>query len=246
VPVAARLTSPPYPTPQLSALEPRAPDPLACDLQLASAAVSAARLDSASSHPGRAHFSLPRRTCACLCLRPPDCGSPALPQVEHLYSDCRLAVFDQISIRHLVRPPFRHTSESGERFEAGPHLPELTKGQWLDAPYLRKSHEASRCCHGPWAPSTPKVSRSSLAAFYVINLAMLSSFALGSVSGSVDQWSGRRSHGGAEARRKQREEPTTGHKGNWRVPCSCLCVETPVVAHRCFTLPRGHPSCAGA
>ena len=46
-----------------------------------------------------------------LCLRPPDCGSPALPQVEHLYSDCRLAVFDQISIRHLVRPPFRHTSE---------------------------------------------------------------------------------------------------------------------------------------
>jgi hypothetical protein len=27
-----------------------------------------------------------------------------------------------------------------------------------------------------------------------------------------------RSHGGAEARRKQREESTTGHKGNWRVP----------------------------
>jgi hypothetical protein len=38
------------------------------------------------------------------------------------------------------------------------------------------------------------------------------------------------SHGGAEARRKQREEPTTRHKGNWRVPWSCLCVETPVVA----------------
>jgi hypothetical protein len=60
-------------------------------------------------------------------------------------------------------------------------------------------------------------------------------------SGSADQRisGGMRPHGGAEARRKQREEPTTGHKGNWRVPCSCMCVETPVlVAHRCFTLPR--------
>jgi hypothetical protein len=66
-----------------------------------------------------------------LCLRPPDCSSPALPQVEHLHSDYCLAVFDQISIRHLVRPPFRHTSE--ERFEAGPYLPELTKGQRLGA-----------------------------------------------------------------------------------------------------------------
>jgi hypothetical protein len=47
----------------------------------------------------------------------------------------------------------------------------------------------------------------------------------------VFEVSGRRSHGGAEARRKQREEATTGHKGNWRVPCSCLCVETPAVAH---------------
>jgi hypothetical protein len=37
---------------------------------------------------------------------------------------------------------------------------------------------------------------------------------------SLDQWisGGRRSHGGAEARRKQREESTTRHKGNWRVP----------------------------
>jgi hypothetical protein len=43
---------------------------------------------------------------------------------------------DQISIRHLVRPPLRHTTE--ERLEAGPHLPELTKGQRFDAPYLRK------------------------------------------------------------------------------------------------------------
>jgi hypothetical protein len=61
----------------------------------------------------------------------------------------------------------------------------------------------------------------------------------------VDQWvsGGRRSHGGAEARRKQREEPTTRHKGNWRVPCSCLCIETPVVAHRCFTPPRSSILC---
>jgi hypothetical protein len=22
---------------------------------------------------------------------------------------------------------------------------------------------------------------------------------------------------------KQREETMTGHKGNWRVPCSCMC-----------------------
>jgi hypothetical protein len=43
-------------------------------------------------------------------------------------------------------------------------------------------------------------------------------------SGSVDQWisGGRCSHGGAEARRKQREESTTRHKGNWRVSCFCL------------------------
>jgi hypothetical protein len=67
----------------------------------------------------------------------------------------------------------------------------------------------------------------------------------------VDQWisggGGRRSpHGGAEARRKQREEPTTTtrhREGNWRVPCSCLCVETPVVAPRCFALPRSSILC---
>jgi hypothetical protein len=63
--------------------------------------------------------------------------------------------------------------------------------------------------------------------------------------GSVDQWvsGGRRSHGGAEARRKQREESTTRHKGNWRAPCSCLCVETPVIADRFFTLPRSSILC---
>jgi hypothetical protein len=55
---------------------PRAPDPLAYDLQLASAAVSAAPLDSASSHPGKAHFSLPRRTH--LRLRP---GAGATSQI---------------------------------------------------------------------------------------------------------------------------------------------------------------------
>jgi hypothetical protein len=63
----------------------------------------------------------------------------------------------------------------------------------------------------------------------------------------VDQWisGGRCSHGGAETRRKQREETATRHKGNWRVPCSCLCVKHPwpVVAHRCFTLPRSSILC---
>jgi hypothetical protein len=55
-----------------------------------------------------------------------------------------------------------------------------------------------------------------------------------------------RSHGGAEARRKQREETTTRHKGNLRVPCSCLCVK------HLLWLPTGdlhgpdHPCCAGA
>jgi hypothetical protein len=53
---------------------------------------------------------------------------------EHLHPDCRLAVFDEIPIRHLIRPSFRHASK--ERFEAGPHLPKLTKGQRFDAPDL--------------------------------------------------------------------------------------------------------------
>jgi hypothetical protein len=68
--------------------------------------------------------------------------------------------------------------------------------------------------------------------------------------------SGRRSHEGAEARHKQREEPTTRHKGSWCVPCSCICAETELPETelpwlpsglRCFALaaplPRGHPPC---
>jgi hypothetical protein len=56
----------------------------------------------------------------------------------------------------------------------------------------------------------------------------------------VDQWisGGRFSHGGAEIRRKQREETATGHKGNRRVPCSCLCVKHP-------WLPTGVLHCPG-
>jgi hypothetical protein len=64
------------------------------------------------SPPGQSAL---RPTKEDLCLRPPDCGSPALPQVEHLYSDCRLAVFDQISIRHLVRPRFATLARSASR-----------------------------------------------------------------------------------------------------------------------------------
>jgi hypothetical protein len=55
---STRPTSPPYPAPQLISppSPPPSPDPLACDIQLASVAVSAARRDSASFHPGRAHL----------------------------------------------------------------------------------------------------------------------------------------------------------------------------------------------
>jgi hypothetical protein len=53
-----------------------------------------------------------------------------------VYSDCRLAVPDQVSTRHLVRPPFRRTRE--EHLEAWSHLPELAEGQRLDAHYHRK------------------------------------------------------------------------------------------------------------
>jgi hypothetical protein len=66
--MSTRPTSPPYPAPQLLSppSPPPSPDPLVSDLQLASVGASAARRDSASSrHPGRAYFSLPRRTCVC-------------------------------------------------------------------------------------------------------------------------------------------------------------------------------------
>jgi hypothetical protein len=36
--------------------------------------------------------------------------------VEHLHPDCRLAVFDEISIRHLIRPSFRPASKELEVF----------------------------------------------------------------------------------------------------------------------------------
>jgi hypothetical protein len=70
-------------------------------------------------------------------------------------------------------------------------------------------------------------------------------------SGSVDQWwkvLPRRSRPRPDAR-KQREESTTRHKGNWRVSCFCLCVKHPsrntcgLVAHRCFALPRSSILC---
>jgi hypothetical protein len=35
-------------------------------------------------------------------LRPPHRSPPALPHVKHLHADCRLAVFDEMPIRHLI------------------------------------------------------------------------------------------------------------------------------------------------
>jgi hypothetical protein len=58
--------------------------------------------------------------------------------VEHLHpTAASLAVFDEVPIRHLIRPcRFAFRDASKERFEAGPHLPKLTKGQRIDAPDL--------------------------------------------------------------------------------------------------------------
>jgi hypothetical protein len=52
--LSTRPTSPPYPSPQLISppSPPPSPDPLACDLQLASVAVSAARRDTPLRWPG--------------------------------------------------------------------------------------------------------------------------------------------------------------------------------------------------
>jgi hypothetical protein len=119
--LSTRPKSPPHPAPQLLSppSPPPSPEPLACDLQLASVAVSAARRDSASSHPGRAHFSLPKED---LRLRPPHRSPPALPHVEHLNPDCRLAVFDEISMRHLIRPSFRRASKARSASRPGPPI----------------------------------------------------------------------------------------------------------------------------
>jgi hypothetical protein len=51
-------------------------------------------------------FSLPS-TKEDLRLRPPHRSPAALPHVEHLHPDCRLAVFDEMPIRQLIRPSFR-------------------------------------------------------------------------------------------------------------------------------------------
>jgi hypothetical protein len=62
------------------------------------------------------------------------------------------------------------------------------------------------------------------------------------ISGSAAVSGGWCSHGGAEARREQREESTTGHKGNWRVPCSCLCVKHPWLPSGVLHCPGHRPS----
>jgi hypothetical protein len=65
--------------------------------------------------------------------------------VEHLRPDCRLAVFGDIPIRHLIRPSFRHASK--ERFEAGPHLSKQTDQP--KASGLMPPTSSSRRFHGP-------------------------------------------------------------------------------------------------
>jgi hypothetical protein len=96
---------------------PPSPDPLACDLLLASAVVSAARRDSRQS------ALQPTKEDLRLC--PPHRRPPALP---HIYG----TPARRLSPR--IRPSFRHASKG--RFEAGLHLPKRTKGQRLDAPNL--------------------------------------------------------------------------------------------------------------
>jgi hypothetical protein len=72
----------------------------------------------------------------------------------------------------LIRPSFRRASK--ERFEAGPHLPKLTKGQRLDAPdLLEPPLPRAALTHGGHAKG---VAVQSSAAFSAIRLAMLSSF----------------------------------------------------------------------
>jgi hypothetical protein len=47
--------------------------------------------------------------------------------VENLHPDCRLAIFDEMPIRHLIRPSFRHAGK--ERFEAEDNLNASETGQ---------------------------------------------------------------------------------------------------------------------
>jgi hypothetical protein len=61
---------------------------------------------------------------------------------------------------------------------------------------------------------------------------------------SVDQWTsgGRCSHGGAETRRKQREETTTRHKGSCGVSRAFACVlNTRGLPQVFYTAPVIHP-----
>jgi hypothetical protein len=55
----------------------------------------------------------------------------------------------------------------------------------------------------------------------------------------------RRSRGQTQAARGVNDQRPTTAKGNWRVPCSCLClcVKTPAVAHGCYALPRPSTLC---
>jgi hypothetical protein len=144
VPVPSQHPSAPPSTP------PPPPAPLACDFQLASAAVSAARRDSASSHPRVEHTLAyqggPVR------LRPPHRSPPALPHVRNSICTPTAASRFSMGCRSAISsaPRFAMLGASKERrFEAGPaHLPELTKGQRLEAPDLLKPPLPRPLTHG--------------------------------------------------------------------------------------------------
>jgi hypothetical protein len=63
---------------------------------------------AASSAPSSASWQLVQE------LLKPGPEFPVLAEGQRLHPDCRLAVFDEVSIRHLIRPSFRHASK--ERF----------------------------------------------------------------------------------------------------------------------------------
>jgi hypothetical protein len=82
---------------------------------LASAAVSAARRDSAPSHPGRAHFSLPRRTCVCA-------RHAATPQRCCMWDICTPTAAVRLSMRYrsaISSAPRFAMLASKAHFEAG-------------------------------------------------------------------------------------------------------------------------------